>query len=1353
MNHQHLIDSAIFDIAYSDAAIAAELQVPVDSFVKTDLLQLIDQLFDETADRQNVYRIDRLELDLGDIPSKDYKHVMRQRLRQKLTLWLSDLRDSQKYQQLDNKHFIDHKHAQQEALFYFLQHGYLPWYAKIDSASVLQGVFTDSLQLNPNRMIDFICNSRGHNSITERLLSQFSIQSIQQLARLLSTSPSKEAHNYLAKLRQASPETNDVGASIDIAEDRKYLQALLVSALCSGDFSKLESFWPQLIIQDAKWLEQTLRYYAQQKKLRHQIAVGFSPQMCEQLFALLEPIHYPFILQLISQMQELQSLELTSPVTATQQRQNVVEFTLTYLLVERGSNFNKKSYLGSLIRQMSISTNQQESALLSNLIQQMDQVPRTSALALKMYQLLEELNLELEGCEVNPPQSTVEHELYAQYELLENALLDVTAIGQNTETQLLEAIQALKKSAPLLLVHLLHRLQMATSSNQQESAFLSRLILQMGQLPGTSALADELQQLIGELNLELMSREINPPQTLKQNEYYEQLQNVLLDETSFGQNIETQLLEAIQALRKSAPWLLVRLLHRLLQMATSSNQQEPTFLSSMIRQMKQLPGSSALAAELQRLLGELTPPPKENELFAQYERLQNALLDETGFAQNIETHWLEAIQALKKSAPWQLIRLLHRLQMTTSSNHQVTAFLSRLIQQMDQLPWTSALAAELQQLIGELKPEQISGEVNLPQPPVANELFAQYQLLQNALLNEISIAQNNETQWLETIQALKKSAPWLLIRLLHRLKMATSHNQQRSAFLSRLIQQMDQLPRSSAFSVELQQLIGELKLELITREENPPQPPVENELYAQYELLQNALFDETFIGKNSERQLLEAIQALSKSAPWLLIRLLQRLQSVNPASLPGFKNIPLALLHELTHTLLSLTTQSSDYRPSDLMLSLKKHASTSCDQHAFYRRILGFIARNEAIDFDQLAKAPKEPIAVSPALDIQKEPIQNVPDTQQSLPAETLSRQQAEQILVDQLCDELCLLPRTESAVIRAIEVLSNQQSPRLRQMLQQALLNPELIQWLVEKLPEHILVKLLSLMAVVNSGALLQCAELINNAAARHIPMQQLTMIKWRFIYSYLSDTGYRFNPGYFIRAYVKNLKKETSSNDFELQLTQALLQNRMPVTQPMTRLINESLNIKDNARVSETTLEISEKQSDEPAIVEDIYITNAGLVLVAPYLPRLFEQLGLTEKSAFTNRDAAERAVHMLQFLVNEQSTSPEFEVVLNKLLCGVKAGKPICRGIELSEQEKQQLESLLQAITQHWKALSNTSINGLRESFLQRGGRLKLKDDAWHLSVEPRTFDMLLDQVPWSYSTIKFAWMERVIFVEWR
>lgn len=172
-----------------------------------------------------------------------------------------------------------------------------------------------------------------------------------------------------------------------------------------------------------------------------------------------------------------------------------------------------------------------------------------------------------------------------------------------------------------------------------------------------------------------------------------------------------------------------------------------------------------------------------------------------------------------------------------------------------------------------------------------------------------------------------------------------------------------------------------------------------------------------------------------------------------------------------------------------------------------------------------------------------------------------------------------------------------------------------------------------------------------------------------------------------------------------------------------------------------------------DESNCAEDIYIANAGQVLAAPFVPRLFAMLNMTEEAAFTDRRAAERGVHLLQFMVDERTDSPEYQLVLNKILCGVRTGTPIERAIALSTGEREAIESMLRGMMQHWTVLGNTSIAGFRESFLQREGRLRLQENAWHLLVETRPFDMLLDHIPWSFSTIKYPWMERVLYVEWR
>jgi hypothetical protein len=168
---------------------------------------------------------------------------------------------------------------------------------------------------------------------------------------------------------------------------------------------------------------------------------------------------------------------------------------------------------------------------------------------------------------------------------------------------------------------------------------------------------------------------------------------------------------------------------------------------------------------------------------------------------------------------------------------------------------------------------------------------------------------------------------------------------------------------------------------------------------------------------------------------------------------------------------------------------------------------------------------------------------------------------------------------------------------------------------------------------------------------------------------------------------------------------------------------------------------------------MLEEVVVQNAGMVIAAPYLPKLWNMLDLVETEIFKNNQAAERAVHLLQFMTAKRIESPEYELILNKILCGVKSSEPITGRIDITEKEQKAVEGLIQGMITNWKGIGRTSIEGFRESFLQRRGRLRLKDDAWHLKVKQRAFDMLLDSIPWGFATIKHPWMERVVYVKWR
>jgi hypothetical protein len=179
----------------------------------------------------------------------------------------------------------------------------------------------------------------------------------------------------------------------------------------------------------------------------------------------------------------------------------------------------------------------------------------------------------------------------------------------------------------------------------------------------------------------------------------------------------------------------------------------------------------------------------------------------------------------------------------------------------------------------------------------------------------------------------------------------------------------------------------------------------------------------------------------------------------------------------------------------------------------------------------------------------------------------------------------------------------------------------------------------------------------------------------------------------------------------------------------------------------------DLQKRREKPPELESGIFIRNAGMVLAAPYLPRLFTMLDLMDGPQFKGPEQAERGAHLLQFMVFESTETPEHQMVLNKILCGMDTASPIVRGIDQTDRERVMIESLIRGMIQNWKKIGNTSAAGFRESFLQREGVLRLTDDSWHLKVQPRPFDVLLDYIPWTFSVIKHTWMERAVHVHWR
>ena len=167
-------------------------------------------------------------------------------------------------------------------------------------------------------------------------------------------------------------------------------------------------------------------------------------------------------------------------------------------------------------------------------------------------------------------------------------------------------------------------------------------------------------------------------------------------------------------------------------------------------------------------------------------------------------------------------------------------------------------------------------------------------------------------------------------------------------------------------------------------------------------------------------------------------------------------------------------------------------------------------------------------------------------------------------------------------------------------------------------------------------------------------------------------------------------------------------------------------------------------------------VSIDNAGLVIIAVYLPMLFNRLGYLsdDRRDFKSKECQVKAIFVSQCFVTDEKEIPESELFLNKVLTGYdNSPEPLPRSCDLTENELEIMEQLKKAVLMNWDKMRHTSWEGFQKTFIQRKGMLKMEEDNWMLTVEEKPFDILLDSLPWNFKLVKAPWMEKMLRVNWR
>jgi len=234
-------------------------------------------------------------------------------------------------------------------------------------------------------------------------------------------------------------------------------------------------------------------------------------------------------------------------------------------------------------------------------------------------------------------------------------------------------------------------------------------------------------------------------------------------------------------------------------------------------------------------------------------------------------------------------------------------------------------------------------------------------------------------------------------------------------------------------------------------------------------------------------------------------------------------------------------------------------------------------------------------------------------------------------------------------------------------------------------------------------------------------------------------------------------NLLKPIEKNDGQIE--EAINQHASSTnsqTPSTTNNQSEEIDTTISEHILETQqLNVTDRHpSIQKQLEEGIFLTQVGWILTAPFLPMYFEQLGILndDKKSFQSINEQSRAVLLTQYLATENTTIPEYQLLLNKIICGYPIAETIANQLEPTETELTQTNELLSAAIAHWGALGNSSIAALRETFFARDGKLIEQENNWQLIVERRSLDILMDRIPWSFKMIQFPWMDKRMVIEW-
>ncbi|TDB53520.1 contractile injection system tape measure protein [Photorhabdus luminescens] len=214
-----------------------------------------------------------------------------------------------------------------------------------------------------------------------------------------------------------------------------------------------------------------------------------------------------------------------------------------------------------------------------------------------------------------------------------------------------------------------------------------------------------------------------------------------------------------------------------------------------------------------------------------------------------------------------------------------------------------------------------------------------------------------------------------------------------------------------------------------------------------------------------------------------------------------------------------------------------------------------------------------------------------------------------------------------------------------------------------------------------------------------------------------------------------------------------------------PVSQLCKQHLSVEEYKYLSQHFIPDHENKSEsskkstitsQPILLPEqtipYQVSNAGILILWPMLPALFNQLGLLDKQKFIHRQAQFSAVNFLDNLIWGTEETPVERKRLNNVLFGLMVNDNM-ESISLEPEKQlitaQWLDTVIAQLP-GWRKLSR---NDVRQLFLQRPGELLINEQEIKITIQQQPFDTLLADWPWPLNIANLPWLDHPLLIDWR